>query len=201
MKYLICYTLDIDIPIQSNIAEKSLFSSTVIAIKHFWLIKSSTPTKSVFLWLAQLSQFINSPTNGLAHIKSKSLFIHPVTNSNRIESKSLLIGPPTNSKRTKSKSFSDNCCKSNGIKSKGVGNKKIEKDNSEGSEQYGQAINNFQLILNFTGKPCKIRLVYKQTNLRVLCGYTRPLDYRINIQINSSQMVIGRSIQRSCIAS
>lgn len=45
MKDLVCCALDVDIPIQSNTAEKSLFIRTVIAIKRFWPVQPSMPTE------------------------------------------------------------------------------------------------------------------------------------------------------------
>lgn len=134
MKDLVYCILDIDILIKSNTAERSLFTCTIIAIERFCLVRPSTPTESVLLWLAQLSQLVSPYTNGFDCIESKSLLVGLATNSNRIKSKSLLIGPFTNLNCTKSKSLGNNCCKSNDVKSKEVGSKKVERDDSKGSE-------------------------------------------------------------------
>lgn len=134
IKDLVYYVLNIDISIQNNIAERSLFTYTVIAIKHFWLIQSLMPTKLVFFWLAQLSQFADPSINRIDCIESKSLFIDPTINSDRIESKNLLISPLINLEHTRNKCFNNNYYKSNSAKSKKVDIKKVERDNSEGLE-------------------------------------------------------------------
>ena len=72
MKNLICCSLDINIPVQSNAAQKRLFDRTVEAIDYYYPVQSFTPTKSVFLWLAQLTTLVDTSTN-LDRIKSKSL--------------------------------------------------------------------------------------------------------------------------------
>lgn len=104
----------------------------VIAIKRFWPVQSPTLTELVFIWLAQFSQLIGTPTNMLNRIESERLFVDLSTNSNCTKSKSLLISPFINPDRTKSKSLSDNCCKKNSAKSKRVGNEQVDKDDSEG---------------------------------------------------------------------
>ena len=134
MKDLVYYALDVNIKIQSNTAKKSLFIRTVIAIKRFWLVQTPTPTESVFFWLAQLSLLVSLPTDKLDRIKSKSSLINPLTNLNCTKSKSSLVGPPTNPDRTKNKSLNGNCCKSNGAKSKKVGDEKVERDDLESLE-------------------------------------------------------------------
>ena len=71
IKDLVSCALNVDILIQSDIAEKSLFTYTIIAIKHIWPVRPSTPTKSLFIWLAQLSPLVSPPTNGFDCIKNE----------------------------------------------------------------------------------------------------------------------------------
>lgn len=105
-----------------------------ITIKRFWPVRSLIPIESIFLWLAQLSQLISPSTNRLYRIESKKPFVSLLTNPNCIESKSLLISPITNPNYTKSKSLSNNCCKTNGAKSKRMGSKKVKRNDSESLE-------------------------------------------------------------------
>ena len=92
MKDLVCCSLDVNIPVQSDAAERRLFDRVVEAIDYYYPVRPSTPTESVFLWLAQLSP---------------------------------LVGPSTDPNRTESKSLSDNCGKSNGEMSDGVGGEEL----------------------------------------------------------------------------
>ena len=71
MKDLVCCSLDINIPMQSNAAERRLFDRTVEAIDYYCPIQPSTPTKLVFLWLAQLNLLVGPSTN-LDRTKNKS---------------------------------------------------------------------------------------------------------------------------------
>ncbi len=72
MKDLVCCSLDGNIPVQSDVAERRLFDCAVEAIDYYWPVQPPTPTESVFLWLAQLI-----------------LLVGPATDPNRTESKSL----------------------------------------------------------------------------------------------------------------
>lgn len=71
MKDLVCCLLDINLSVQNNAVEKRLFNRVVKNIDYYWLIQPPMPTKSSFLWLAQLTLLV-------------SLLIDP----NRIKSKS-----------------------------------------------------------------------------------------------------------------
>ena len=72
MKDLVCCSLDVNIPVQNDAAEKRLFDYVIETIDYYCPVQLSTPTESVFLWLAQLSPLVG-------------LF----TDSDRTESKSL----------------------------------------------------------------------------------------------------------------
>lgn len=151
---MVCYALDVDIPIQSNKAKKNIFTYIIIAIKRFWLIQSFMPTKLVLLQLAQLNQLVSFSTNRLDCIKNKSLLISPPIDFNRTKSKNF------DPDYTKNKNFSNNYCKNNDAKSKQMGGEKVKKDDLKSLEQYGQTTNNFQSILNFSEEFYKIKLVY-----------------------------------------
>ena len=92
IKDLVCYSLDVNIPFQSNAAERRLFERVVEAIDYYCPVQPTMPIELVFLWLAQLN---------------------------------LLVGLSTDPDRTKNKSLSDNCGKSNGDMSDGVGDKEL----------------------------------------------------------------------------
>ena len=49
MKDLICYLLDINIPVQSNAAERGLFDRAVETIDYYYPVWPLTATESVFL--------------------------------------------------------------------------------------------------------------------------------------------------------
>ena len=63
MKDLVCYSLDVNIPVQNDAAEKRLFNHVVEAIDYYCLVQPPTPTESVFLWLAQLSPLVDLSTD------------------------------------------------------------------------------------------------------------------------------------------
>lgn len=136
MKDLVYYALDVDIPIENNTTKRSFFTYIFIPIKHFWPVKSHMLTESIFFWLAQLSQLIDSCSNKLNCIESKSLLVSLFIYLNCTKSKSLLIGPPINFDRTKSKSFNDNCCRNNSIITKKVSNEEVEKDDLDDLNYY-----------------------------------------------------------------
>lgn len=71
MKDLVFYSLDVNIPMQNNTAEKKLFNYVVEAIDYYLLVQSFTQTKLIFLWLMQLNLLVNLATE-LNCIKSKS---------------------------------------------------------------------------------------------------------------------------------
>lgn len=84
----------------------------VIVIKYFWLIKLFRLTELILHQLVQLSLFVD-------------LFFN---NFNLINSENLLVSLSIDLNYTKSKSFNNNYCKSNGIRRKKIGKKKVEKD-------------------------------------------------------------------------
>lgn len=63
MKDLVCYLLDINIPVQSNAAKKKLFDLAIVVIDYYWPVQSIIPTKSIFLQLAQLNSLIDLSTD------------------------------------------------------------------------------------------------------------------------------------------
>ncbi len=63
MKYLVSYSLDVNIQVQSNAPEKRLFDLAVWAINYHRPIRPPTPTESIFLWLDGLSLLVGLPTN------------------------------------------------------------------------------------------------------------------------------------------
>ena len=63
MKDLVCCSLDVNIPVQSDAAEKRLFNCAVEAIDYYCPIQPPMSTKSVFLWLAQLSPLVGLSTD------------------------------------------------------------------------------------------------------------------------------------------
>ena len=72
MKDLVCCSLDVNIPVQSDAAERRLFDRAVGAIDYYCPVRPPTPTKSVFLWLVQLSPLVG-PSTDSNRTKSKSL--------------------------------------------------------------------------------------------------------------------------------
>lgn len=48
------------------------------------------------------------------------------------------------------KSLNDNCCKNNSTQNKGMGRKKVEKEDLKGFNKFEQPTSNFQLIFNFS---------------------------------------------------
>ncbi len=58
MKDLITYSLDVNIPVQSNVPEKRLFDLAVSAIDYHWPIRPLTVTESIFLWLDGLGSLV-----------------------------------------------------------------------------------------------------------------------------------------------
>ena len=72
MKDLVYCLLDVNIPVQSNTAEKRLFDRTIEAIDYHCPVRLPTPTKSVFLWLVQSSPLVGLSTDPNC-TKSKSL--------------------------------------------------------------------------------------------------------------------------------
>ena len=71
MKDLVWYSLDVNIPMQSDAAERRLFNCAVEVIDYYCPIQSPTLIESVFFWLAQLSLLIGLLTD-LDRTKSKS---------------------------------------------------------------------------------------------------------------------------------
>ena len=63
MKDLVCCSLDVNIPVQSNVVERRLFNRAFEAIDYYCLVQSPTPTESLFFWLAQLSLLISLSTD------------------------------------------------------------------------------------------------------------------------------------------
>ena len=72
MKDLICCLFDVNIPVQSNAAERRLFNCAVKAIDYYYPIRPPTPTESVFHWLAQISPLVGLSTDP-ERIESKIL--------------------------------------------------------------------------------------------------------------------------------
>ena len=68
---LVYCSLDVNIPVQSDVAEKRLFDRAVEAINYYCLVRPPTPTESEFLWLAQLSPLIGLSADP-DYTKSKS---------------------------------------------------------------------------------------------------------------------------------
>ncbi len=101
MKDLVCCSLDSNLLVQSDEAERRLFDRAVEVIDYYWPIQPPTPTESVFLWLAQLSP---------------------------------LVGPATDPYRNESESLSNNCGKSNGNMSDGVGSEELATEGELGTE-------------------------------------------------------------------
>ena len=71
IKDLVCCSLDVNILVQSNAAERRLFDCAVEAIDYYCPVQPPTPTKLVFLWLTQFSPLV-SPSTDPDRIESKS---------------------------------------------------------------------------------------------------------------------------------
>ncbi len=63
MKDLVSYSLDVNIPVQSNTPERILFDLAVLAIDYHRPIQPPTPTESIFLWLDRLSPLVGPSTD------------------------------------------------------------------------------------------------------------------------------------------
>ena len=71
IKNLVSYSLDVNIPVQSNASEKQLFDLAVSAIDYYWPIRLPILTKLIFLELEGLSLLVSLSTK-LNYTKSKS---------------------------------------------------------------------------------------------------------------------------------
>ena len=72
IKDLVCCSLNINIPVQNDAAERRLFDHAVEAIDYYWPVQPPTPTELVFFWLAQLNALVGLPTDP-KRTESKSL--------------------------------------------------------------------------------------------------------------------------------
>ena len=59
MKDFVYCSLYVNIPVQSNAAKRRSFDRGVEAIDSYCPVQTPTPTKLVFLWLAQLSLLVS----------------------------------------------------------------------------------------------------------------------------------------------
>ena len=73
MNDLVCCSLNVNIPMQNDTAERRLFNRAIEAIDYYCLVQLSTSTELVFLWLAQLAPLV-SPSTDPNCTKSKSFY-------------------------------------------------------------------------------------------------------------------------------
>lgn len=111
MKDLVYCSLDDNIPVQGDAAEKKLVECTVEAIKYYCLVQLPMPTESIFLWLAQLSPLVGPATNLSKNYSKNNNDMSDKGSGNELKTKEK---PPIHSNCTKSKSLRHNYSKSNG---------------------------------------------------------------------------------------
>ncbi len=63
MKDFVSYSLDVNIPVQSDALERRLFDLAISAIDYYRPIRPLTPTESIFLLLDGLSPLVGPPIN------------------------------------------------------------------------------------------------------------------------------------------
>ncbi len=63
MKDLVSYSLDVNIPVQSDAPERRLFDLAVLAIDYYRHIQPPTLTELICLWLNRLSPLVGPPTD------------------------------------------------------------------------------------------------------------------------------------------
>lgn len=122
MKDMFDCSLDVNIPVQTNIAEKRLFNHAVEIIKYYYPVQLLTPTKSVLIWLTQLSPLIGPLTNISENCSKSNGNMSNVGSGNELGMEEKLF---TDSDCTESKGLSHNYGKSNGNMSDGRSSKEI----------------------------------------------------------------------------
>ncbi len=130
MKDLVSYSLDVNIPLQSNAPERRLFDLVVPAIDYHRPIRPPIPTKSIFLWLDGLSLLVGPPTN-LNRIERESYSDNCNMGKESNEVSWTEEMPPSDPDRTESENHGDICNKNHRDISDGVGVQQLLSDDSK----------------------------------------------------------------------
>ncbi len=132
MKDLVSYSLDINIPMQSDVPEKRLLDLTVSAVDYYRLIQPSTLIKSIFLWLDGLGLIVGLLTDPNC-TKSESYNDNCDMGREANEMSWIKEMPPTDPDHIESESHADICSKNNCNISDGVDVQELLSDNPKGS--------------------------------------------------------------------
>ncbi len=138
IKDLVRYSLDVNIPVQSDAPKKRLCDLAISVIDYHRPIQPLTPIELILFWLNRLSLLVDPPTEPN---RTKNESHSNNCNIGKEGNKVSLIEemPPTDRDHTKSENHSDICSKNYRDISDRVGVQQLLSDDSKGS------INNYDI--------------------------------------------------------